>query len=55
MPLMFLGATLAGILPNPPVTPDQLRMLREGSTCDIAPMKQIFGVTPRSFSGCGRS
>jgi NADH dehydrogenase len=55
MPLMFLGATLAGMLPNPPVTPDQLRMLREGSTCDIAPMKQIFGVTPRGFSGCGRS
>ena len=53
MPLMFLGATLAGILPNAPVTPGQLRMLREGSMCDIAPMKQIFGLIPRGFSGCG--
>jgi hypothetical protein len=37
------------------VTVDQLRMLREGSTCDIEPMKRIFGVTPRGFAGCGRS
>lgn len=54
MPLMFLAARMAGMLPNPPVTPDQLRMLQEGSTCDIEPMKQIFGITPRGFSGCGR-
>jgi len=55
MPLMFLGAALAGILPNPPVTADQLRMLREGSTCDIGPMTQTFGLNPRGFSGCGRN
>jgi uncharacterized protein YbjT (DUF2867 family) len=55
MPLMFLGARMAqGLLPNPPVTVDQLRMLREGSTCDIGPMKRIFGVEPRGFGGCGR-
>lgn len=55
MPLMFLGAALAGILPDPPVTADQLRMLREGSTCDIGPMTRIFGRNPRGFSGCGRN
>jgi uncharacterized protein YbjT (DUF2867 family) len=55
MPLMFLGAALAQtVLPNPPVTVDQLRMLREGSTCDIEPMKRIFGIEPRGFAGCGR-
>jgi uncharacterized protein YbjT (DUF2867 family) len=55
LPLMFAGAVLARLLPNPPVTPDQLRMLREGSTCDIGPMTRIFAVTPKAFQGCGRS
>ena len=54
MPLIFAGAALARLLPNPPVTPDQLRMLREGSTCDIGPMKRIFNFEPRGFQGCGR-
>lgn len=55
MPLMFAGAAvMQTLLKNPPVTIDQLRMLREGSTCDIAPMVRIFGVKPRGFTGCGR-
>lgn len=54
MPLMFAGAALARVLPNPPVTADQLRMLQEGSTCDISPMKRIFNFEPRGFEGCGR-
>ncbi len=56
LPLMFAGAAvMQKLLKNPPVTTDQLRMLREGSTCDIEPMKQVLGVTPRGFTGCGRS
>jgi hypothetical protein len=56
MPLMVAGAMIAQkLLKNPPVTVDQLRMLKEGSTCDIEPMKRIFGVNPRGFKGCGRS
>ncbi len=56
MPLMMAGASVAQkLLKNPPVTVDQLRMLKEGSTCDIGPMKRIFGVNPRGFKGCGRS
>ena len=55
LPLMFAGAAvMQTLLKNPPVTVDQLRMLREGSTCDIGPMKRIFGVDPRGFKGCGR-
>ncbi len=55
LPLMYVGAAVAQtLLANPPVTVDQLRMLREGSTCDIGPMKRIFGIEPRGFSGCGR-
>lgn len=54
--LMFSVAAVAqSLLSNPPVTVDQLRMLREGSTCDIGPMKRIFGIEPRGFSGCGRN
>lgn len=55
MPLMFVAAALARVLPNPPVTAEQLRMLREGSTCDIGPMIRTFGIQPRGFQGCGRS
>ncbi|MGC2696968.1 MAG: complex I NDUFA9 subunit family protein [Candidatus Angelobacter sp.] len=55
MPLMWAGAMVAqALLKNPPVTMDQLRMLREGSTCDIQPMIRLLGVTPRGFRGCGR-
>ena len=55
MPLMFLGAAVAQtLLPHPPVTVDQLRMLGEGSTCEIEPMKRIFAIQPRGFQGCGR-
>jgi NADH dehydrogenase len=55
MPLMLAGAAVVQmLLKNPPVTVDQLRMLREGSTCDIGPMELILGVHPRGFQGCGR-
>lgn len=56
MPMMFAMAAAAQIiLPNPPVTVDQLRMLREGSSCDVEPMKRVFGIEPRGFQGCGRN
>jgi NADH dehydrogenase len=56
LPFMFAGAAMVQtVLSNPPVTVDQLRMLREGSTCDIQPMARIFGITPRGFQGCGRT
>src|SRR5215470_3470917 len=55
MPLMFAGAWVAErALRNPPVTVDQLRMLGEGSTCDISQMRQVFSVEPLNFRGCGR-
>jgi NADH dehydrogenase len=55
MPLMMAAAAvLQTVLPNPPVTVGQLKMLKEGSTCDIGPMKQIFAIAPRRFQGCGR-
>jgi uncharacterized protein YbjT (DUF2867 family) len=50
LPLMFMGAAIAQRLPGrPPVTVDQLRMLREGSTCEIGPMIEILSVRPRGF------
>ncbi len=55
MLLMMMGAAvMQTVLPNPPVTVGQLKMLKEGSTCDIGPMKQIFGIEPQGFHGCGR-
>ena len=53
MPLMKIGARFAQLLPTPPVTLSQLRMLEEGSTCDNEPMKRIFNFTPEGFSGWG--
>jgi uncharacterized protein YbjT (DUF2867 family) len=50
LPLMMMVAAVAQtVLRRPPVTIDQLRMLKEGSTCDIEPMKRIFGFTPIAF------
>jgi len=50
MALMFPAAAVAQtLLPRPPVTVGQLRMLKEGSTCDIGPMVQTFGFTPAGF------
>lgn len=55
MPLMLLGtAVIQSVLRNPPVTTGQLRMLQEGSSCEIGPMVRIFGLRPRRFQGCGR-
>jgi NADH dehydrogenase len=50
LPLMFVGAAMAqALLPRPPVTVGQLRMLNEGATCDISLMTQIFGIQPVGF------
>jgi NADH dehydrogenase len=50
-PLMYAGAVLMqAVLKKPPVTTDQLRMLREGSTCDITRMREIFGIEPIGFT-----
>lgn len=38
------AAVLQAILPRPPVTTDQLRMLREGSTADPRPMLDTFSL-----------
>lgn len=51
LPLMLVGAAIAQtILPSPPVTVDQLRMLREGSNCDVRRMVGILGVHPIGFA-----
>ena len=50
LPIMFAVASLAqAVLPSPPVTVGQLKMLREGSTCDPQPMMQVFSVQPAGF------
>jgi uncharacterized protein YbjT (DUF2867 family) len=55
-PIMMMNAKLmAKVMKHPPVTPDQLRMLKEGSTADPAPMREIFHISPVGFSeGLGR-
>jgi uncharacterized protein YbjT (DUF2867 family) len=42
-PIVRLGSHITASFP---VTPDQLTMLLEDSTCDIGPMRETFGVTP---------
>jgi len=42
---MYAGAALLeAVLARPPVTRDQLTMMREGSTCDCGPMLETFRV-----------
>lgn len=54
--LMYANAAiLQRILPKPPVTTDQLRMLQQGSTCDITTMLQTFRLQLVDFrSGLNR-
>jgi NADH dehydrogenase len=49
MPIMFWNAALLSVSPRPPVTIDQLRMLREGSVADPAAMLAAFKVNPVGF------
>ncbi|MFL6436713.1 MAG: complex I NDUFA9 subunit family protein [Terriglobales bacterium] len=50
IPLMRTTARLFSILPvTPPITPDQVRMLEEGSTASPEPMQRIFGINPIAF------
>jgi uncharacterized protein YbjT (DUF2867 family) len=50
IPLMKTAARLFSILPiTPPITPDQVRMLEEGSTASAEPMQRIFGIDPIGF------
>lgn len=56
MSIMMMAAAVAQtVLSQPPVTLGQLRMLKEGSACDIEPMKRIFGLTPIGFRNGLRS
>lgn len=48
--LIKLSARLMGkILKKPPVSIDQLIMMEQGNICDIARMKEIFGISPTPF------
>jgi NADH dehydrogenase len=49
-PILYMNAAIMGaILSRPPVTTDQLRMLREGSTADPGPMLAAFKLNPVGF------
>jgi NADH dehydrogenase len=50
IPVMKTAARIFSILPvTPPITPDQVRMLEEGSTASPEPMQRIFGIDPIGF------
>ncbi len=48
--LMAIPAFFAGFLPNPPLTNDQLKLLKSDNICaKSAPVWQNFGITPTSM------
>jgi hypothetical protein len=47
---MSFEATLCGRFRWFPLSPGQLRMLLEGSTCDPTPFYQDFGLAPIHFA-----
>jgi len=49
IPLLMLVAPLMQLLPNAPVTRDQLRNLRRDNICNLTKMKGILGVDPIGF------
>jgi len=49
IPILMLVAPLMGILPNPPVTRDQLKNLGRDNICDLGQMRKQLGVDPIGF------
>ena len=45
-----VAAVMSRLFRSFPLTPDQLTMLLEDNICDIAEMKEIFGVVPASLT-----
>ncbi|HEY3330859.1 MAG TPA: NAD-dependent epimerase/dehydratase family protein [Capsulimonadaceae bacterium] len=50
IPILMAVAPLLGILPNPPVTVDQLKNLGRDNTCDNSAMKATFALDPMPFA-----
>ena len=52
LPLLFMKAAarvFETVLPNPPVTTDQLIMLQEDNVCSLRDIKDAFGIEPIKF------
>jgi NADH dehydrogenase len=52
MPLALMkpvARMLEAILPNPPVTVDQITMLQEDNICSLKDLREVFGVEPVGF------
>lgn len=50
MGLMKIGASLLqAVLPSPPVTSDQLRLLEQDNTADPGAVEKLFGFVPKRF------
>jgi NADH dehydrogenase len=50
MGLMKLAASfLESVLPSPPVTSDQLRLLEQDNICDLDTIKKNFGFEPMTY------
>ena len=50
--LMYVAATVSqGIMPRPPITTDQLKLLSIRSVAELGVVDRVFGFTPRSLEG----
>lgn len=52
LPLFFMksaAAVFEAVLPNAPVTTDQLIMLQEDTVCDMRDIRDVFGIEPIGF------
>ena len=47
--LALVAGRLGGFLGNTPITPDAIKMLRNGNTADVTPFIQQFGFMPIAF------
>ena len=50
--LMYASALVSqGLMPRPPITTDQLKMLSIRSVAELGEVEKVFGFTPRSLKG----
>jgi NADH dehydrogenase len=53
LPMLFMrpmARVLETVLPKPPLTTDQLIMLREDNVCSMRDIREVFGIEPIRFA-----
>ena len=49
--MRLVAGVMAAVLPNPPVTPEQVRMVATQNIAELRTVEDVFGFKPRPLQG----